>query len=98
MALHVIFYAVPDKRPEDANYKLDVLTRCAVNKGDMKQSTKIIPLNERGESIVVSLPLSQVTDTFFIQSSLGHLLKLSFKLYGNITVHGYSSSAGLVLK
>ncbi|KAG6499426.1 DExH-box ATP-dependent RNA helicase DExH9-like [Zingiber officinale] len=49
-----------DKRPEDANYKLDVLTRCAVNKGDMKKSTRIIPLNERGESVVVPLPLLQV--------------------------------------
>lgn len=35
-----------------------------MNKGDMKKSTRIIPLNERGEAVVVPLPLSQVTDTF----------------------------------
>ncbi|XP_064952831.1 DExH-box ATP-dependent RNA helicase DExH9-like isoform X1 [Musa acuminata AAA Group] len=49
-----------DRRPEDANYTCDVLTRCFVNKEGMKKTTKIVPLNERGEPVVVSLPLSQV--------------------------------------
>lgn len=31
----------------------------------MKKTTKIVPLNERGEPVVVSLPLSQVTEASF---------------------------------
>lgn len=51
---------VEDKRPEDANYTVDVLTRCVVNKEvGSKKSMKIVPLNEHGEPAVVSLPLSQ---------------------------------------
>ncbi|XP_010906612.1 DExH-box ATP-dependent RNA helicase DExH9 [Elaeis guineensis] len=49
-----------DKRPEDADYTVDVLTRCVVNKEvGSKKTMKIVPLNERGEPAVVSLPLSQ---------------------------------------
>uniref|UniRef100_A0A1D1YL67 Superkiller viralicidic activity 2-like 2 n=2 Tax=Anthurium amnicola TaxID=1678845 RepID=A0A1D1YL67_9ARAE len=48
-------------RPEDADYVVHVLARCLVNK-DMgaKKSIKVIPLNEVGEPIVVSLPLSRL--------------------------------------
>lgn len=59
------FLHVADKRPEDANYLVDVLTRCVVNKEvGSKKTMKIAPLNERGEPAVVSLPLSQVIVNF----------------------------------
>ncbi|KAJ8422625.1 hypothetical protein Cgig2_031561 [Carnegiea gigantea] len=49
-----------NKKPEDASYTVDVLTRCMVSreKGG-KRTTKIIPLKEPGEPFVVSIPLSQ---------------------------------------
>ncbi|KAK5826186.1 DExH-box ATP-dependent RNA helicase DExH9 isoform X1 [Gossypium arboreum] len=50
------------KRPEDASYALDILTRCNVSKdGVGKKKIKIVPLKEPGEPLVVSVPLSQVT-------------------------------------
>ncbi|XP_073012536.1 DExH-box ATP-dependent RNA helicase DExH9 [Typha latifolia] len=50
-----------DKRLEEANYAVDVLTRCSVNKEvGVKKSMKIVPLNERGEPVVISVPLTQV--------------------------------------
>lgn len=72
---HSFFYTnfslnVADKRPEDANYTVDVLTRCVVNKEvGSKKSMKIVPLNERGEPAVVSLPLSQVIINFVALNS-----------------------------
>ena len=51
-----------DKRHEDSNYTVNVLTRCVVNKEmGAKKSMKIVPLNEHGEPVVVSVPLSEVT-------------------------------------
>ncbi|MQL76175.1 hypothetical protein Taro_008572 [Colocasia esculenta] len=48
-------------RPEDADYVLHVLARCVVNKDIVvKKSIKVVPLNENGEPIVVSLPLSRI--------------------------------------
>ncbi|KAL8234512.1 hypothetical protein R6Q59_020612 [Mikania micrantha] len=50
-----------DKSPEDANYTVDVLTRCAVSKDELsKKAIKIIPLKEPGEPAVVSVPISQI--------------------------------------
>lgn len=50
-----------DRRPEDSNYNVNVLTRCVVNKEmGAKKSTKIVALHEHGEPVVVSLPLSEV--------------------------------------
>ncbi|KAL6839316.1 hypothetical protein ACP4OV_030988 [Aristida adscensionis] len=50
-----------DRRPEDSDYTVDVLTRCSVNKDNSgKKTMKVIPLKERGEPVVVSLPLSQI--------------------------------------
>ncbi|KAH1055741.1 hypothetical protein J1N35_033806 [Gossypium stocksii] len=50
------------KRPEDASYALDILTRCNVSRdGVGKKKIKIVPLKEPGEPLVVSVPLSQVT-------------------------------------
>ncbi|KAD6795497.1 hypothetical protein E3N88_06393 [Mikania micrantha] len=50
-----------DKSPEDANYTVDVLTRCAVSKDELSKKTiKIIPLKEPGEPAVVSVPISQI--------------------------------------
>ncbi|KAK3153192.1 hypothetical protein QOZ80_2BG0169060 [Eleusine coracana subsp. coracana] len=50
-----------DRRPEDSDYTVDVLTRCSVNKDSSgKKTMKTIPLKERGEPVVVSLPLSQI--------------------------------------
>ncbi|XP_057976386.1 DExH-box ATP-dependent RNA helicase DExH9 isoform X2 [Malania oleifera] len=49
------------RKPEDANYTVDVLTRCSVNRdGVAKKTIKIIPLKESGEPIVVSVPISQI--------------------------------------
>lgn len=50
------------RRPEDASYALDILTRCSVSKdGVGKKQITIVPLKEPGEPLVVSVPLSQVT-------------------------------------
>ncbi|XP_020114953.1 DExH-box ATP-dependent RNA helicase DExH9 isoform X1 [Ananas comosus] len=50
-----------DRRPEESNYTVDILTRCSVDKEvGVKKATKIVPVNEHGEPLVVSLPLSQV--------------------------------------
>ncbi|KAM0903507.1 hypothetical protein ACQ4PT_018607 [Festuca glaucescens] len=50
-----------DRRPEDYDYTVDVLTRCSVNKDiSGKKIMKIIPLKSRGEPVVISLPLSQI--------------------------------------
>ncbi|KAI3883950.1 hypothetical protein MKW92_021381 [Papaver armeniacum] len=47
------------ERPEDANYKVHVLTRCVASK-DEKKPIKIVPSEEQGEPVVVSVPLSQI--------------------------------------
>ncbi|KAG2608847.1 DExH-box ATP-dependent RNA helicase DExH9-like [Panicum virgatum] len=50
-----------DRRPEDSDYTVDVLTRCSVSKDSSgKKTMKIIPLKECGEPVVISLPLSQI--------------------------------------
>nr|GMC81398.1 DExH-box ATP-dependent RNA helicase DExH9 [Ipomoea batatas] len=50
-----------DKKPEDANYTVDILTRCMVHKDELgKKSTKIVPLKDPGEAAVVSVPLSKI--------------------------------------
>lgn len=55
------------RRPEDANYTVDVLTRCKVDKDIMgKKSIKIVPLRDPGEPVVVSLPISQVKAPSFV--------------------------------
>ncbi|KAI3836724.1 hypothetical protein MKX03_007370 [Papaver bracteatum] len=46
-------------KPEDANYEVHVLTRCVVSK-DGETSIKIVPSEEQGEPVVVSVPLSQI--------------------------------------
>ncbi|KAF8405647.1 hypothetical protein HHK36_007723 [Tetracentron sinense] len=46
-------------KPEDANYTVDVLTRCVVSNGVSKKSIKIIPLKEPGEPAVVSISIAQ---------------------------------------
>ncbi|KAI4332431.1 hypothetical protein L6164_017340 [Bauhinia variegata] len=48
-------------KPEDANYTVDVLTRCVVRKDELgKKSFKIVPLKEHGQPVVVSVPISQI--------------------------------------
>ncbi|PNY00734.1 superkiller viralicidic activity 2-like protein [Trifolium pratense] len=48
-------------KPEDASYKVDILTRCVVRKDKLgKKSVEIVPLKEHGEPIVVSIPISQI--------------------------------------
>lgn len=50
-----------NRKPEDSNYTVDVLTRCVVSKdGASKKQIKIFPLKESGEPLVVSVPISQV--------------------------------------
>ncbi|KAF3599321.1 hypothetical protein F2Q69_00036585 [Brassica cretica] len=50
-----------NRRPEDANYTVDVLTRCLVSRdGAGKKKIKPVPFKERGEPVVVSVPLSQI--------------------------------------
>lgn len=49
------------KKPEDASYTVDVLAKCMVSGEDgAKKTTKIVPLKDSGEPIVVSVPLSQI--------------------------------------
>ncbi|KAK6285050.1 hypothetical protein POUND7_004002 [Theobroma cacao] len=64
MDFHRVKSVVEDdasRRPEDASYGLDILTRCAVSKDGLgKKKIKIVPLKEPGEPLVVSVPLSQV--------------------------------------
>lgn len=50
-----------NRKPEDSDYTVDVLTRCVVSKdGIAKKTMKIVPLKEPGEPVVVSVPLSQI--------------------------------------
>ncbi|KAK4339852.1 hypothetical protein RND71_041314 [Anisodus tanguticus] len=50
-----------NKKPEDANYTIDVLTRCIVQKDEVgRKAIKIVRLKDAGEPAVVSLPLSQI--------------------------------------
>lgn len=50
-----------DKRPEDSQYTVDVLTRCVVVKeAGTKKSIKIVHLKDQGEPVVVSVPLSRI--------------------------------------
>ncbi|KAL5813687.1 hypothetical protein ACOSQ4_024328 [Xanthoceras sorbifolium] len=49
------------RKPEDANYTVNVLTRCVVSKdGFGKKTSKIVPLKEDGEALVVSIPISKI--------------------------------------
>lgn len=49
------------RRPEDSNFKVDILTRCVVNRdGVGKKTVRVLPLKEPGKAAVVSLSLSQV--------------------------------------
>ncbi|KAI3903958.1 hypothetical protein MKX01_004026 [Papaver californicum] len=77
------------RKPEDANYKVDVLTRCVVSKdGDGKKSIKIVPLKEPGEPVVVAIPISQIDglgspiliipkDLFFLEARENTLKRVS---------------------
>ncbi|CAH1426298.1 unnamed protein product [Lactuca virosa] len=50
-----------NKSPEDANYSVDILTRCAVSKDELSKKTiKIVPLKSPGEPVVVSVLVSQI--------------------------------------
>ncbi|KAK9184534.1 hypothetical protein WN943_024884 [Citrus x changshan-huyou] len=50
-----------NKKPEDSNYTVNILTRCVVSKdGAGKKTLKIVPLKESGEPLVVSVPISQI--------------------------------------
>uniref|UniRef100_A0A2N9ENF6 ATP-dependent RNA helicase Ski2/MTR4 C-terminal domain-containing protein n=1 Tax=Fagus sylvatica TaxID=28930 RepID=A0A2N9ENF6_FAGSY len=62
-----------NRKPEDSDYTVDVLTRCVVSKdGIAKKTMKIVPLKEPGEPVVVSVPLSQASKIISLSS-----LKLS---------------------
>ncbi|KAK9165148.1 hypothetical protein Scep_000339 [Stephania cephalantha] len=48
-----------DNKIEEANYTVDVLTRCVVSKDAVgNKSMQIVPLKYHGEPVVVSLPIS----------------------------------------
>lgn len=50
-----------DKKAEDANYTVDVLTRCRVHKDKVAEKIiKIVPLKDPGEPAVISVPISQI--------------------------------------
>lgn len=49
-----------NRKPEDANYTVDILTRCSVIKDTVgKKTIKIVQLKNPGEPAVVSIPISQ---------------------------------------
>lgn len=78
-------------KPEDANYTVDVLTRCAVRRDKMgKKSVKIVPLKEVGEPIVVTVPLSQVTSEAVV--CVLHLQTVSLNLILLTFYYGFSES------
>ncbi|GAA0140495.1 DNA metabolism protein [Lithospermum erythrorhizon] len=48
-------------KPEDANYTVDILTRCTVWKDEVgKKTIKIVRLKDPGEPAVISIPISQI--------------------------------------
>ena len=50
-----------DVRPEDAQYTIDILTKCRANKDYSRgKIVQTVPLTEPGEPLVVAVPLSQV--------------------------------------
>ncbi|KAL3635214.1 Exosome RNA helicase MTR4 [Castilleja foliolosa] len=50
-----------NKKPEDASYTVDVLTRCRVRKDEIaKRTMRILPLKEPGEPAVITIPISQI--------------------------------------
>lgn len=50
-----------NRKPEDANYTVDILTRCTVIKDTVgKKTIKIVQLKNPGEPAVVSIPISQI--------------------------------------
>ncbi|KAL0412796.1 UNVERIFIED_CONTAM: DExH-box ATP-dependent RNA helicase DExH9 [Sesamum radiatum] len=50
-----------NKKPEDASYTVDVLTRCRVHKDEIaKKTIRILPLKEPGEPAVITIPISQI--------------------------------------
>ncbi|KAK9164500.1 hypothetical protein Syun_005402 [Stephania yunnanensis] len=50
-----------DNKIEEANYTVDVLTRCVVSKDAVgNKSMQIVPLKDHGEPVVVSLPISLI--------------------------------------
>ncbi|KAL3515766.1 hypothetical protein ACH5RR_022668 [Cinchona calisaya] len=50
-----------NKKPEDASYTVDILTRCIVRKDEVgKRTIKIVHLKDPGEPAVISLPLTQI--------------------------------------
>jgi ATP-dependent RNA helicase DOB1 len=51
----------PSEGPEDSEYTVDVLTRCTSNKeAGAKTPAKIVSVNDPGDSVVISVPLSQI--------------------------------------
>ena len=60
-----------NKSPEDANYTVDILTRCAVSRDELSKKTiKIVPLKDPGEPVVVSVPVSQVSCQLSLYSQI----------------------------
>ncbi|KAL3651514.1 Exosome RNA helicase MTR4 [Castilleja foliolosa] len=50
-----------NKKPENASYTLDILTRCRVHKDEIaKKTMSILPLKEPGEPAVITIPISQI--------------------------------------
>ncbi|KAG6412686.1 hypothetical protein SASPL_125370 [Salvia splendens] len=50
-----------NKKPEEASYTVDILTRCRVHKDEIaKKTIRIVPLKEPGEPAVISVPISQI--------------------------------------
>lgn len=50
-----------NRKPEDTDYTVDVLTRCVVRKdGISKKTIKIVQLKEPGEPLVITIPISQI--------------------------------------
>lgn len=53
-----------NKKPEDASYTVDILTRCRVHKDEIaKKTVRILPLKEPGEPAVISIPISQANSS-----------------------------------
>lgn len=64
-----------NQKPEDANYTVNILTRCVVTKdGVGKKTFKIVPLKEPGEALVLSVSISKVSSLQILISTLHFLI------------------------
>lgn len=79
-----------NKKPEDASYTVDILTRCMVRKDEVgKRTIRIVPLKDPGEPAVISVPISQAKflNYLYLQSSLINIWSDGFVMLDEICIN-----------